>query len=220
MRSPLRDAVDRDQARRQRHRRAQAEIGAGLPVDHRDAVQRAAGPHPVAVRVGPAEHGGGIGQRARAGQARRRFGEHAQLLARLPAVGRLPSNSSELAKWFISTMSSATPRHRRQPRMRVAHVLGREAEPMHAGVELEPAADRLAAGGLLEHLQLAGVVDDRFDVEPAQLRQVVGLVEARQQHDRLRQAGGAQALGIADSAATPNASAPASARATRSRPWP
>src|SRR3546814_10241778 len=56
--------------------------------DHGHPVQRAARPYPVAVRTGPAQHRRRIGQRARPRQAGGCVGEHLQLLARLPTVGR------------------------------------------------------------------------------------------------------------------------------------
>ena len=194
----LAHAVHGDQARAERHRRAQAEIRAGRAVDHRDAVQRAARAHPVGVRIGPAEDGGGIGERAFACRGRRSPprtpASASRVCAPLPVAS---ANSSELAKWFISTTLPATAGIACSRAYASRTSLGREAQAMHAAVDLQPAPDRIALAGLFEHRQLRGVVHDGFDVEAPQLRQVVRRVEAGQQHDGLREARRAQPLGIA-----------------------
>ena len=89
-------------------------------------------------------------------------------------------------------------RQRQQPRMRGGDLFGRKAESVHAGVDLQPDLERARIGVGLEPVDLAAVVDRRFETEAMHLGNIGRFVYARQDHDATGNAGRAQALSVGD----------------------
>ncbi len=69
---------------------------------------------------------------------------------------------------------------------------------MHAGIDLQPATQRLAAAVGFQHAQLRLVVDHGLGLEPAHVRDVRRRVDARQHHHPLRKSDRADPAGIRD----------------------
>jgi hypothetical protein len=74
----------------------------------------------------------------------------------------------------------------------------RQAEPVHAGVELQPHAQRARVSISFEPAQLRFVMHDGVEPQPAEFGQVGGLVGAAQNHDAAGDAGGTQAQTVAE----------------------
>jgi hypothetical protein len=76
---------------------------------------------------------------------------------------------------------------------RPPHRIPGEAKPVHARVDLQVDVERAAQGGLLEHLDLARVVNHRREVETIDNIEVAGLEYPFEQQNRVQEARLAQA---------------------------
>jgi hypothetical protein len=141
---------------------------------------------------GPAEHGGRVGQRPCAGNALasrfetgnlRRCGSVAELIGTRKMAHQ---HQFGVNRW-----------HRTQPRSHQCAIRRRNTEPVHPGIELEPATDRRAGIQRIEHGELAWMMDHGIDRQLPQQWQVGRFIKTRQQHNALVQADSAQTLGIA-----------------------
>ena len=73
---------------------------------------------------------------------------------------------------------------------------GRKTQTVHAGIDLDPDGERTTNRGLLQHLQLRGMVQHRAQLVAVELRQVVRGEEPFEQADRRLHAGGPQRHGF------------------------
>ena len=75
---------------------------------------------------------------------------------------------------------------------RRGEVARREAEAVHAGVDLDPQHEAVRAGRLLQQLDLQRIVHHQIEAVARRLQQLLGGENPLEQHDRLCDSGGAQ----------------------------
>src|SRR5690606_592981 len=94
----------------------------------------------------------GVGQRPRARQVCAYLVEDADLLAGLASFAGAVDELVGACEVVEQPNLADDTLQRAQARMYLADILRRETQPVHAGIDLEPAAQRLALLNLLEHL--------------------------------------------------------------------
>ena len=80
-----------------------------------------------------------------------------------------------------------------QPPVCHPHCIPGEAEPVHAGIDLQVHIERTAQRGVLEHFDLARMVNHRGEVEAVDNIEVAGMEDPFQQENGMQETGLAQA---------------------------
>ena len=176
--------MQRDDLRGQAHGRREAQLGGAHPGERRGAVEHDPRPDPVHVRRGKGQHRGGVGETALVERHVLKVDIAIQLLA------------GELVTLFVGTGQVADQvdfghlRRGAQAFGPVTDLLGGEAQPVHAGIQLEPDVELAVAAQHQQALGLLSALHRHIQVE-RHGRAPVFLVEAafQQQDARLGRIG-------------------------------
>ena len=140
------------------HHRLQAQLRGAHVLERRGAVERQPRPHPVAARRNIAEHAGGVGDAGLVVEAARRIPKAQQLFARDALVALVGARE-------VRHQAQLARRRAERPdaRQRCGELARRKAQPVHAGVDLDPQHEAVGVAGALQQLDLAGIVHHQIE---------------------------------------------------------
>jgi hypothetical protein len=184
---------ERDDARLQGHDGTKPMVSPGLSGERRDAVEHDAGPHPVRTGLRPCNETGRVRDASLAGKTRGRGRESRELRARRKAVGALGVGEMGRDSELLGYESAGA-----KPRDGMGGLFGREPEPAHAGVDLEPGTKRLRAPPGFQQRELFILVDEWLETLVHGDFELPGIAESLQQHDACRARRLAQRNGLLD----------------------
>ena len=174
---PHRHLAHRDQLRAQRHRRLQAQLGGAQVGEGAGAIQHDAGAQPIHVRRRNHQHGSRVGQAAlvevQVEQVKEALQLHlGQRVAALIGAGEV---AEQVQLGHLGRTAQA--------REQLAHGRRREAQAVHAGVQLEPDIQRTRQLGGEQRFDLLRALHHQIEPQVRGHRQLVGGEAAFQQQD-------------------------------------